>query len=580
MAGNSARQFKRYDQPVLDYELSNKTVIEGGNVVWRCSAHGKPSKITYHWSKEGMSINTLDLAQRAHIQNGEFGIINVKRTDSGFYECEAGNGENAVKTRAYLNVLYKPELRSRNSDIVVLAEGRKENIECSMDANPTVLQIFWLKNGLPIQPDKSADFQNDTIAETFTIQNASHSDAGLWSCWAQNVVGRSEVYEFHVMIATAPTFSHEPPAETKIDVGSSISVDCAGIGDPPPTQYWLRNMRKITGSRLNILNASYSDHGLYQCVLSNSVVSSVRNFTLFVEKVPPQCSEDINVKCDGESGFNFEFRPGYSSDNEQVFRVLYTPLNDSDTKSLSNNEHVIWQSSEKNSNPFFTIEHLIPFSKYRFLIETSNVFGSVNCSAGEHHVCSVLDSPRNLRVNENKELEWDSVDMANNYRVSYRLSNEKSFNNFSLRSPFVPSKPSEIFTYRTDLTASYNHNYTFFSIFVLLVLIFGVFLTKKRFRTKRSNRDSTSRILPSDNQPPTMFEEDWKALWLTQSEYADSNSDVADDCMFDSIYCSPHVVKSVLQEKYIYSKKNSTLERMREDLHIERLRNEMNQSVL
>jgi hypothetical protein len=102
------QNFLYLEGPKLDFELGNKTVVEGNTLFWKCSVHAEPNNIAYQWSWNGRSINTLEIGLRGHIQDGDFGITNVKRSDEGWYECEASNGHTPnVKTRGYLTVQCK-----------------------------------------------------------------------------------------------------------------------------------------------------------------------------------------------------------------------------------------------------------------------------------------------------------------------------------------------------------------------------------------------------------------------------------------------------------------------------------------
>lgn len=56
------------EEPQLDYELSNKTVVEGSSVFWKCSAHARPNNILYHWTQNGRPVNNLEIGLRGHIQ--------------------------------------------------------------------------------------------------------------------------------------------------------------------------------------------------------------------------------------------------------------------------------------------------------------------------------------------------------------------------------------------------------------------------------------------------------------------------------------------------------------------------------
>ena len=68
------------------------------------------------------------------------------------------------------------------------------------------------------------------------------------------------------------------------------------------------------------------------------------------------------------------------------------------------------------------------------------------------------------------------------------------------------------------------------------------------------------------------------SLWVVRTE-ADGTEYIDDECGFDD-YQTPHVVNEMLKHKYIYSLADDTLERIRESLAIEKLRNEFKQSAL
>jgi hypothetical protein len=161
-----------------------------------------------------------------------------------------------------------------------------------------------------------------------------------------------------------------------LNVGESLSVECEGFGDPPPTQYWLRKMGKISGPVLHVRNASHSDHGLYQCILSNAIVSSVRNFTLTVRNTAPQCPEEAKISCLGEDGLRLDFIPGYNGGHEQMYRLFYANIEKLDDE---------LRVADSFHDPVVVMEDLERFAKYRFVLETSNILGAVNCTIGERH---------------------------------------------------------------------------------------------------------------------------------------------------------------------------------------------------
>lgn len=75
---------------------------------------------------------------------------------------------------------------------------------------------------------------------------------------------------------------------------------------------------------------------------------------------------------------------------------------------------------------------------------------------------------------------------------------------------------------------------------------------------------------------------DFNRLWMMKNEEdgTEFDEEYEDDNFGFGTYQTPHVVNEMLKHKYIYSLADDTLERIRESLHIERLRNELKQSAL
>lgn len=69
---------------------------------------------------------------------------------------------------------------------------------------------------------------------------------------------------------------------------------------------------------------------------------------------------------------------------------------------------------------------------------------------------------------------------------------------------------------------------------------------------------------------------DWLRTESGRSEFDDED----EACGFGIPHQTPHVVNEMLKHKYIYSMADDTLERIRQDLHIEKLKDEFKHSAL
>lgn len=86
-----------------------------------------------------------------------------------------------------------------------------------------------------------------------------------------------------------PAIIHHPVDEDRIE-GDSVTFECFGTGDPPPTITWIFNNTKLNNSEkytistiaagsdfgsLTIFDLTYFDRGVYTCNVTNDIGFSV-----------------------------------------------------------------------------------------------------------------------------------------------------------------------------------------------------------------------------------------------------------------------------------------------------------------
>ncbi|ETN84066.1 immunoglobulin I-set domain protein [Necator americanus] len=94
------------EAPIFDFVPTNKTVIEGSNVFWRCHADTQPNGIQYTWIFRDRPIKTTETGLRVEIKEGDLSLRAVRKSDRGWYVCKAHSpsGEQS-KVSAFLDVL-------------------------------------------------------------------------------------------------------------------------------------------------------------------------------------------------------------------------------------------------------------------------------------------------------------------------------------------------------------------------------------------------------------------------------------------------------------------------------------------
>uniref|UniRef100_A0A915EC74 Uncharacterized protein n=1 Tax=Ditylenchus dipsaci TaxID=166011 RepID=A0A915EC74_9BILA len=399
-----------YGAVINKADLSSKTVVEGNAVLWRCSVdnksrHAQPNSTQFKWLRHGLPISFLEVGLRSHINNGEFGIVSVKRSDHGWYVCEASNGFIKPDTaNVFLDVQYKPTISTTQIHFYTLPTNSSSQIECRFEANPPVTLIHWTKNGQSVP--------NSSPANPFVqVVDALENDSGVYTCRAENAVGTSVLVEVHVLVVEPPQFSTLPPPFVYISAGQKLEIECGGFGDPMPTQFWSRNGKRLPLSSpcLVIPYISHQDYGVYECTISNSVATLTHQ-----------------TQCMGRRSLKLSWTPGYSGTNPQSFRIFHRQVA----------ENKDWKTSEFIDSSEFILENLQDFGAYQYLLEASNKHGEFNCTLPrrEYHTCSILHSPTNLRLdssgNETDKyilVRWDKVLEASSYEVKYRPENHLAY---------------------------------------------------------------------------------------------------------------------------------------------------------
>ncbi|VDM75909.1 unnamed protein product [Strongylus vulgaris] len=326
--------------PTFDFVPTNKTVVQGSNVFWRCHADAQPSAVRYTWT-----FGDRPNISETFFKEGDFSLRDARKDDRGWYECVArGPSGEQSKASAFLDVLYAPEALPSHRQVLTIGYGQNGTIPCAVDANPAPSHYTWSKNG---------HFLSTTAEGSLFLKAEKDSDGGIFGCQAENSVGRSSVLETHVVIAEPPVFITRPPSELRVFEGAPAKVECDGFGDPLPIVYWVHSERRISSAVLSFPSVSHSDHGVYECIVSNAVSSISSTMKLIVDP--------------------FISGLGFNGSYAQSFIVHYSSDDDPSDKSLL---------TTSNSA---TIGDLKAFSKYRIYVESRNQKGSTNSTTVEKH---------------------------------------------------------------------------------------------------------------------------------------------------------------------------------------------------
>uniref|UniRef100_A0A0R3RPN4 Hemicentin-1-like n=1 Tax=Elaeophora elaphi TaxID=1147741 RepID=A0A0R3RPN4_9BILA len=192
--------------------------------------------------------------------------------DAGVYECRATNAAGSHSDSTVAQASTPPKIRFIHERQMV-GRGDHVTLECIIvRGNPTP-KITWFRGGRELRSYRYITIDQNKI----TIQGVQDSDAGSYTCVAQNLAGR-DLGIVNLDVGSMPTIV--PTSEVvRVNIERSITLQCRAIGYPLPKITWHRNgvpIGKLT-ARIKILpdgsllinNVQLDDQDRYTCTAEN-----------------------------------------------------------------------------------------------------------------------------------------------------------------------------------------------------------------------------------------------------------------------------------------------------------------------
>ncbi|XP_031619928.1 hemicentin-1-like [Contarinia nasturtii] len=278
------------DRPELSHNLSDslqntKHIQLGSNLNLTC-----PFEHFNHfkWLKNGKPFNS-DMK--------DLSFSNVSITDVGNYtihvENEAGYNEYTYE----IVVQYAPIFQNTtmNGTIIDVTSPSNFSIDCKAHGFP-VPELKWMHNG-----------QSISTNETLFIEHVSASNHGKYTCTATNENGATEIVVNLNVLFAPMSDTNETNQIIKVVQNHSVVLNCLMHANPEPIYEWYKHKVKISGanrSLLEIPGQSLTESGNYTCIVSNTVSSSVKHFTLDVYAIPSIQSISENKTSQAQDGKN------------------------------------------------------------------------------------------------------------------------------------------------------------------------------------------------------------------------------------------------------------------------------------
>uniref|UniRef100_A0A3P8VEB8 Contactin 4 n=1 Tax=Cynoglossus semilaevis TaxID=244447 RepID=A0A3P8VEB8_CYNSE len=294
-----------YAPPQLIEKPQDAQKLIDDSLVWECKATGKP-KPSYRWMKNG---ENLDSAERVQVANGVLSISRLTLSDTGIYQCVAGNKHGEVYANTELRVIAVAPDFSRNQlrSQTLVRVGGDVLIECKPKMSPWGV-ILWRKGNEALRESNRVNIMSNG---NLRIWNATKSDAGLYTCMARNQFGTASSTG-----SVTPTIITTQPSTLDVTVGESVVLPCQVSHDPSLELKftWFFNEQLIHfgnhgGFFEKVGGVSAGIHTDYTCAVQTKV-DSISIAVDLVIRGPPGPPTSIYVEEISDTTASLSWRPG------------------------------------------------------------------------------------------------------------------------------------------------------------------------------------------------------------------------------------------------------------------------------
>ncbi|XP_030829400.1 hemicentin-1 isoform X5 [Strongylocentrotus purpuratus] len=289
------------------------SVVQNDSAKFTCHDEGIPTP-TITWTFKGSVLTNRD-KYTINETEGSLMINNVKKVDSGEYECTAENsidGQDHEATGSATLIVLGTLLDDFPPSIVEQPESVTGDqripltLPCRAIGTPEPT-YYWEKDGSLFDVDSNDRTRLD--GGNLVIESLTTADDGQYQCFANNRLGTAMSQKIRTSLAFMEQFVNTAPAMVQMSQGQPLKLRCGGSpgvpnGNPAPLIYWTDAAPKPTpigyDARINqdlegnlvFSNVIASDAKGYYCLAINNVGSFQRSpkITLSVTDLPAVAS--------------------------------------------------------------------------------------------------------------------------------------------------------------------------------------------------------------------------------------------------------------------------------------------------
>ncbi|XP_012502314.1 PREDICTED: neural cell adhesion molecule L1-like protein [Propithecus coquereli] len=260
----------------------------GSNGILLCEAQGEP-KPTTKWKVNGSPIENHPFAGDV-ISPGEVSFTNLHPNHTAVYQCEASNVHGTILANANIDVVdVRPLIQTEDGEDYATVVGYSAFLHCEFFASPEAV-VSWqtAEEAKPLEGRRYHIHENGTLQ----INRTTEEDAGSYSCWVENAIGKTAVTaNLDIRNATKLRVSPKNPRIPKFHV---LELHCESKCDSHLKDSLKLSWNKdgeafeingtedgriiIDGANLTISNVTLEDQGIYSC-LAQTALDSIADIT-------------------------------------------------------------------------------------------------------------------------------------------------------------------------------------------------------------------------------------------------------------------------------------------------------------
>ncbi|KAM4882718.1 neural cell adhesion molecule L1-like protein isoform 2-T6 [Thomomys bottae] len=408
----------------------------GSSGILLCEAGGYP-RPTIKWRVNGKPPHNHPFAGDVVLPN-EISFTNLHPNHTAVYQCEASNVHGTILTNANIDVVdVLPLIQTKDEENYATVAGYSAFLHCEFFASPEAV-VTWqtVDAAKPLEGRRYHVYKNGTLQ----IRKATEEDAGSYSCWVENAIGKTAVTaSLDIRNATKLTVT---PKNPRVHKSHMLELHCESTCD-----FHLKHSLKLSwskdgtgfetngtedgrivieGANMTISNVTLEDQGLYSCSAQTALDSVTEVTQVTVLDVPdPPVNLHLSERQNRSVRLSWQAGDDHNS-NISEYIVEFEGNREEPGK---------WEELTRVQGEETTVVlPLAPYVRYQFRVMALNEVGrSQPSQSSDHHETPPAapdKNPQNIRVQASQPKEmiikWEPLkSMEQNgpgleYKVSWK----------------------------------------------------------------------------------------------------------------------------------------------------------------